>query len=150
MKVDRQFMRSILVAAVLLVITHAVSAQISAGTKPIYAITFEPGAHTAVVEGTVGPSQTSGPDMTNEGSEKYSLRAQAGQHLTIAVSSGNHQALFTLVKPSPAAAKIEFVERAAGVRHWSGRLTLSGDYQVIVFTRQQAGLSRFKLRVSRR
>ena len=143
-------MRAMRVVAALLLITHVVWAQIGAGTKPIYAITFKPGANNAAVEGTVGPSQTRGPDMTNEGTEKYSLRAQSGQQLTIELSSGNHRALFTLVKPSPGAAKIEFVERAAGVRRWSGRLTLSGDYQVIVFTRQQEGLSRFKLRVNLR
>jgi hypothetical protein len=134
-----------LAAAVLLGITQAVYAQIGAGTKPIYPISFKPGANTAAVEGTVGPSQTRGPDMTNEGSEEYSLRAQAGQHLTIEVSSKNHQVLFTLVKPSPGGAKIEFVEGAGGVRRWSGPLKMSGDYLVIVFTR--AALSRFKLRV---
>lgn len=143
-------MRSILAAPILLVITHAVSAQIGAGTKPIYTIDVKPGANNAAVEGTVSPSQTRGSDMTNDGSEQYSLRAQAGQTLTIEVSSRNHQALLTLVKPSPFGSRIEFVERAAGVRRWSGRLKLSGDYQVIVFTRQQEGSAHFKLRVTLR
>lgn len=142
--------RSIFVPAVLLLMAHASAAQISAGTKPIDPIEFKQGVNTAAVEGTVGPPYTRGPDMTNEGSEKYSLRAQAGQHLTIEVSSKNHQALFSLVKPSPGGAKIEFVERAGGVRRWSGRLKMSGDYLVMVFTRQQEGLSRFKLRVTLR
>ena len=136
--------------AISFLMAHIVSAQISAGTKPIYQIEFKPGANTAAVEGTVGPPQTSGPDMTNEGSERYSLRARAGQHLSIDVSSGNHQALFTLVKPSPGGVKTKFVERAAGVRRWSGRLKISGDYLVIVFTRQQPGVSRFKLRLTLR
>ena len=143
-------MRSIVLAAVLLVIAHAVSAQISAGTKPIYPIEFKPGASTTKVEGTVSLPRTVGPDMTNEGSERYLLSARAGQYLTMEVSSKNHQALFTLVKPSPSEAKIEFVEKAGGVRRWSGRLKMSGDYLVIVFTRQQAGLSRFKLHVTLR
>jgi hypothetical protein len=143
-------MRSIVLAAVLLVITHVVSAQISAGTKPIYPIEFKPGASTTKVEGTVSLPRTVGPDMTNEGSERYLLSARAGQYLTMEVSSKNHQVLFTLVKPSPSEAKIEFVEKAGGVRRWSGRLKMSGDYLVIVFTRQQAGLSRFKLHVTLR
>jgi len=136
--------------AISLLMAHVVSAQITAGTKPIYSIEFKPGTYTATVEGTVGPPVTRGPDMTNEGSEKYSLHAQAGQHLTMEVSSGNNQALFTLVKPSPAGARNEFVERAAGVKRWSGSLKMSGDYRVIVFTRQQEGVSRFKLRVTLR
>jgi hypothetical protein len=136
--------------AISLLTAHIVSAQISAGTKPIHSIEFKPGTYTASVEGTVGPPVTRGPDMTNEGSETYSLHAQAGQHLTISVSSQNHQALFTLVKPSPAGSGNEFVESAAGVRRWSGSLKLSGEYRVIVFTRQQEGVSRFKLRATLR
>lgn len=133
-----------------LLLAHVVLAQISAGTKPIYSIEFKPGTYTATVEGTVQPLVTRGPDMSNEGSEQYSLHAQAGQHLTINVTSNNNQALCTLVKPSPFGSRNEFVERAAGVRHWSGRLTMSGYYRVIVFTRQQEGVSRFKLRATLR
>jgi hypothetical protein len=136
--------------AVLLLLAHTAMSQISVGTKPIYSIEFKPGMNTTVVEGTVSPPKTVGPDMTNEGSERYLLSARAGQYLTMEVSSKNHQALFTLVKPSPSEAKIEFVEKAGGVRRWSGRLKMSGDYLVIVFTRQQAGLSRFKLHVTLR
>jgi hypothetical protein len=132
--------------AMLLTTAHIVPAQISAGTKPIYSIEFKPGTHTATVKGTVAPPVTRGPDMTNEGSERYSLHGQAGQRLTISVTSQNHQTLFTLIKPSPAGSRNEFVERAAGVKHWSGSLKLSGAYGIIVFTRQQEGVSRFKLR----
>lgn len=95
---------------------HLVLAQISAGTKHIYSIEFKPGTYTATVEGTVQPLVTRGPDMTNEGAEKYPLHAQAGQHLTINVTSKNNQALFTLVKPSPLGSRNKFVDRAAGVR----------------------------------
>lgn len=148
MKIDRASIRSIFVAAVLSLMAHAVAAQIGAGTKPIYPIDFKPGRNSAAVEGAVGPPQTRGPDMTNNGSEEYSLRAQAGQHLMIEVSSGSHQVLFTIVKPSPNGSKFEFVEGAARVKRWSGSLKMSGDYQVIVFTR--AEWSRFKLRVTLR
>jgi hypothetical protein len=134
----------------LLAITQAISAQISAGTKPIYPINFKSGVNSTLVEGTVSPPRTVGPDMTNEGSEEYTLRVRAGQQLTMVISSGNHQALFTLVKPSPFGSKNEFVENAGGVKRWSGKLQMSGDYRVIVFMRQQEGLSRFKLRVTLR
>ena len=132
----------------LLAITQAISAQISAGTKPIYPINFKPGVNSTMVEGTVSTPKTVGPDMTNEGSEEYALRAEAGQYLTMKIYSGNHQALFTLVKPSPFGSKNEFVENASRVKRWSGRLKMSGDYFVIVFTR--AELSRFKLRITLR
>ena len=39
----------------------------SPGTKPIYPIEFKLGAKATVVEGTVSPPSTKGPDMTNEG-----------------------------------------------------------------------------------
>jgi hypothetical protein len=93
-------------ALISLLMAHLVLAQISAGTKHIYSIEFKPGTYTATVEG----------DMTNEGAEKYPLHAQAGQHLTINVTSKNNQALFTLVKPSPLGSRNKFVDRAAGVR----------------------------------
>ena len=147
MKIHQTSVLPALVIA-LLAIAQAISAQISAGTKPIYPINFKPGENTTVVEGTVSTPKTVGPDRTDPGSEKYSLRAQAGQYLTMEITSGNHQAVFTLVKPSPFGSKNEFVENASRVKRWSGRLKMSGDYGVIVFTR--AGLSRFKLRVTLR
>ncbi|MDT5122592.1 MAG: hypothetical protein QOC96_2074 [Acidobacteriota bacterium] len=131
----------------LLLLTALTTWAQSAGTKPIYPIKFKPGVKTTVVEGTVSTPTTVGPDMTNEGSERYTLSAQAGQYLTMEISSDNHQALFSLIKPSPAMAKIEIVERAGGVKRWSGRLTESGDYLVTVFTREREAVSRFKLRV---
>lgn len=127
---------------------HLVSAQISAGTKAIYSIEFKPGTTTTVVMGTVSTPKTIGPDMTNEGSEQYSLRVRAGQHLTIQISSSNHQAMFTIIKPSPAGSKNEVVEKARGVKRWSGALAMNGDYWITVFTREEEG--RFKLRVTLR
>jgi len=135
--------------AILLIMAHIVSAQISAGTKPIYSIEFKPGTTTTVVEGTVSTPKTVGPDMTNDGSEQYSLRVRAGQHLTIQISSSNHQAMFTIIKPSPFGSKNEVVETARGVKRWSGTLTMNGDYRITVFTREDAA-ARFKLRVALR
>ena len=75
--------------ALLLLIASATWAQ-SPGTKPIYRIEFKPGVKTTVVEGTVSPPRTVGPDMTNEGSERYSLSVRAGQKLAMEISSENH------------------------------------------------------------
>lgn len=135
---------------VLLMLTALTAWAQSAGTKPIYPIKFKPGLKTTVVEGTVSPPRTAGPDMTNDGSERYSLSARAGQYLTMEISSGNHQAVFSLIKPSPGMVNYEIVERAGGVKRWSGRLRESGDYIVTVFTQERESDSRFQLRVTLR
>jgi len=101
------------------------------------------------MEGTVSTPKTIGPDMTNGGSEQYSLRVRAGQHLTIQINSRNHQAMFTIIKPSPFGSKNEVVETARGVKRWSGMLAMNGDYRITVFTREEA-TARFKLRVTLR
>ncbi|HST53766.1 MAG TPA: hypothetical protein VLJ61_17290 [Pyrinomonadaceae bacterium] len=138
----------IFILLALLSVASTASAQ-SAGTKPIYSIDFKPDEKTKTVEGVVSPTYTTGPDMTNEGSERYFIRARAGQYLTVSVSSNDRQALFSLVKPSPGMSEYEIVEKAGGVRRWSGRLTKSGDYLVSVFTREKEN-SHFKLRVTLR
>jgi hypothetical protein len=81
----------------LLILTALTTWAQSAGTKPIYRIEFKPGVKTTVVEGTVSPPRTAGPDMTNDGSERYSLRVRAEQYLTMEISSGNRQAVFYLI-----------------------------------------------------
>ncbi len=128
---------------------ESVATAQSAGTKAIPSIQFKPGARTTMLEGTVSAPVTVGPDMTNDGSERYTLRARAGQALTIEIASDNHQALFSLIKPSPAMAKFDIVERAGAVKRWSGRLRESGDYLVTVFTHDREA-ARFKLRVTLR
>jgi len=140
----RSVVRVPVLFALLLLTSLTVWAQ-SAGTKPIYEIKFKRGQRTTVVEGTVAPPHGEG-DMHNSGSERYSLRVRAGQYLTMEISSDNHQAMFSLIKPSP---DDEIVERAGGVKRWSGRLTESGDYLVTIFTRERE-VSHFKLRVTLR
>jgi hypothetical protein len=140
--------RSILAVAALLLMAHAISAQINAGTKPIYPIEFKPGTHTTVVKGTIARPKT--PERQSSGAETFTLRAQAGQVLKLEIGSDNHLAVFTLIKPSPAASRIEFVANAARVKRWSGTLTISGDYVVRVFASDPDAVSRFKLRVKLR
>jgi hypothetical protein len=133
----------------LLLLTASTTWAQSAGTKAIPSIEFKSGEKTAVVEGAVSPTFNAGSDMSSGGSERYSLHVQTGQYLTVEISSDNRHALFSLVKPSPGMATYEMVERADGVKHWSGRLTKSGNYLVQVFTREKE-TSHFKLRVTLR
>ena len=146
----RQYFARLAFAAVVFAVAHAALAQISAGTKPIYSIEFKPGMKGTVVSGTVSPPRTAGPDMTNSGSERYSLTVRAGQHLTMKIGSSDGQAMFSIVKPSPAGSRNEIVERAGGVRRWSGGLTLTRNYQITVFTHAAEAVSRFKLRITLR
>jgi len=145
----RAVVRACALVALLLLTASFALAQ-SRGTKPIYSIEFKPGARTTVIGGTVSPPVTVGPDMTNDGSERYSLRARSGQLLTIEISSDNHQALFSLIKPSSFMVKYDIVEGAGTVKRWSGRLTESGNYLVTVFTHDREAASQFKLRVTLR
>ena len=133
----------------LLLLTAVTSWAQSAGTKPIYPIKFKSGMKTTVVKGQVSPPVGEG-DMYDSGREKYSLQVRAGQYLTIRISSDNHHAMFTLIKPSPGGSKFEVVEKASAVKRWSGRLTMTGNYLVTVFTQERKAGSRFKLRITLR
>ena len=152
MRTPKTFWRTslcaLLVLAAFSLASHANSAQISAGTKPIYPIEFKPGTNTTVVKGTIARPVT--PERQSDGSERFTLRAQAGKFLKMEISSDNHLAVFTLIKPSPAASRIEVVKDAVGVRRWSGTLKISGDYLVTVFAPDRDAFSRFKLRVTLR
>ncbi|HEV7396223.1 MAG TPA: hypothetical protein VGN86_06900 [Pyrinomonadaceae bacterium] len=144
----RRFSIASLAIVALFLASSVSSAQISAGTRPIEPIEFRPGTNTTVIKGTIARPMT--PERQSDGSQTFTLRAQAGKFLKMEISSDNHLALFTLVKPSPAASRSEFVKDAAGVRRWSGTLEISGDYLVTVFAPDPDAFSRFKLRVTLR
>lgn len=138
-----------LVACAALLIAATSWAQ-SPGTKAIGTIAFAPGSTTAVLEGDVSTPSTVGEDRTNDGGETYVLHAKAGQRLRVRLASSDQHAVFSLIKPSPAMSRIEFVPKAAGVTQWSGRLALSGDYVVEVFTHDNRQVSHFRLQVTLR
>ena len=69
---------------------------------------------------------------------------------TMEISSDKHQVVFSLMKAAPSMAKLEIVQGAGGVKHWSGRLTMTGDYIVTVLTPDREANSHFKLRVTLR
>jgi hypothetical protein len=110
------------------------------GTKPIYRIEFKPGEKTTTVEGTVTQPSGEG-DMRDPGTERYTLSVQGGQTVTMEIGSNNGHAVFSLSTPD-----YEIVDGASGVKRWSGKLKLSGDYYVTVFTRKDT--ARFKLKVT--
>jgi len=130
-----------------LLLTSLIALAQTVGTKPIYDLKLRPGQRATFVEGTVGPSRGQG-DMTNSGTERYLLRVRAGQFLVIEIGSENDRAVFSLVKCSHNMVRYEQIDKAEGVKRWSGRLTRSGNYLVTIFTRDREADSRFKLRVT--
>ncbi|HSS21667.1 MAG TPA: hypothetical protein VLL54_16460 [Pyrinomonadaceae bacterium] len=144
----RRFSIAVLAITALSLACSVSSAQISAGTRPIYPIEFKSGTNTAVVIGTIARPKS--PERQSAASQTLTLRALAGNFLRMEISSDNHLAVFTLVKPSPAASRIEFVKDAVGVTRWSGTLKVSGDYAVKIFAQDLDAFSRFKLRVTLR
>jgi hypothetical protein len=135
-------MRRVLLLSALLLMTGAAARAQVVGTKPIYPITFKAGERRTTVEGTVTQPAGEG-DMYNSGSERYSLKVSAGQTVAMQISSETGEVVFSLSSPD-----FQIVEKAGGVRRWSGRLKAAGDYYVTVFARK--GSSRFKLRVTLR
>lgn len=117
----------------------------SAGAKPVYPITFRPGAKTAVVEGRVSQPAGEG-DMHDPGYEKYALSVRAGQRVTLKLSSDDRGAVFSLFRHAPGGQ--EPVAGAAGVRRWSGTPAGGGDYVVTVLTQSRGAGSRFRLSVT--
>lgn len=138
----RPSLRALLLLSTLLFMASTAWAQ-TVGTKPIYRIAFKPGAESATLKGTVTQPAGEG-DMHNPGSERYTLRVRGGQLLRMEISSDNGRAVFSLLTPD-----YEIVEDVAGVKSWSGKIKLSGDYYVTVFIRDGAA-SRFKLKVTLR
>ena len=137
----RMALRALLLFTLLLLLASSAWAQ-SAGTKPIYRIEFKPGEKSTVLEETVTKPRGEG-DMHDPGSERYSLRVRAGQTILMDISSDNNEAVFSLSTPD-----YEIVKGAGGVKRWSSKLEIAGDYIITVFTRKAA--SRFKLRVTLR
>lgn len=122
----------------------SISPAQSPGTKPVPQIVFEPSKASTVVEGTVRPDASSPRlpyDIDTSGSETYSLSGQDGQILAMTITSDNGQARFSIEKPYHPGGNFEFL--ASRATRWSGKLTESGNYIVIVYTRQNE--SRFKL-----
>lgn len=90
------------------------------------------------------------PWQTSERSERYVLHARDRQPLSMTIGSDDRQSVFSIVKPSPGMSRIEFIDGATAVTHWSGKPVLSVDYVVIVLAQGGQGVSHFKRAVTLR
>jgi hypothetical protein len=123
---------SIAVVAILLVANVTTWAQ--------KRVKFPPGRTTVILKGktTGGPSESGGMNPVS-----YKLRARKGQTMTLHLTSAKKNALFGLYAPG-----MDLVEGAQSVADWSGELTKTGDYEIIVFPEDEKTNTTFTLEVS--
>jgi hypothetical protein len=115
----------------------------SAGMTSVRAqkrIRFPPGRTTVILKGrtTGGPSESGGMNPVS-----YVLRARKGQQMTLHLTSAKGNAVFGLYLPG-----MDLVEGAQNQTDWSGQLTRTGDYEIIVFPQDEVTNTTFTLEVT--
>ena len=103
-------------------------------------VAFEPGRSSAIIKGktTGGPSEGGGMDPAT-----YVLRARAGQQMLVHLTSPKNTAIFTIYAPG-----MESMRDAVNRGEWVGQLPKNGDYQIIVFPRDNGPDTAFTMEVS--
>lgn len=100
-------------------------------------ITFEPGATSAVLEGSI---------VGQEGMNEYVLRARAGQTMAVALASPNDNVWLTIVGSDG----IPLVRSHMGQTSWTGVLQATQDYTILAVMHQGATspMTNYTLQVS--
>ena len=125
--------RNILLATLLtLVCAGTLLAARQHGYRVTKRIAFKKGQISTLVKGSI--------PNTLEGHE-YVLRARQGQTLTVRLSSTKKDINFSIWAPSG-----EMVGEETPVRKWSGELTETGDYRIVINT-ESDGAVRYSLEV---
>lgn len=103
-------------------------------------VKFPPGRTTVVLNGrtTGGPSESGGMDPI-----AYRLRANKGQTMTLQLTSAKKNAVFGLYAPG-----MDLVEAAQDMKDWSGELPKTGDYEIIVFPKDERTNTTFTLEIT--
>ena len=96
-------------------------------------VRFPRGRTTAILEGKIIHT-----------SHIYTLRARAGQTMTLHITSAKGIAYFSLAKSNSE----EFIGGAVGVKDWSGVLPVSGAYDVSVGIERESSSESYTLEVS--
>ena len=128
-------------ASVLLLALLTTAAQVDAKTTRVR---FPPGRTTLILKGktTGGPSESGGMDPV-----EYALRARRGQQMTVHLTSAKKNAVFTIYLPGNGDT---FKDGAndSELTDWSGTLPKSGDYNIIVFPRDETTNPTFTLEIN--
>ncbi len=103
-------------------------------------VRFPAGRTTVVLKGrtTGGPSESGGMNPVG-----YRLRASKGQTMTLHLTSARKNAVFGVYAPG-----MDLVEGAQEVTDWTGTLPKTGDYEIIVYPRDEATNTTFTLEVN--
>lgn len=125
---------SILVIALLLMM------PLNAWAKSIR-VKFPPGRTTVILKGktTGGPSESGGMDPI-----AYLLRARKGQQMTVHLTSAKKNAIFIIYLPHMES----MIEDISDGTDWTGTLTRSGDYEIVVFPKDEMTDTTFTLEVT--
>jgi hypothetical protein len=104
-------------------------------------IKFPLGRTTAVLTGktTGGPSESGGMNPVS-----YVLRASKGQQMTLHLTSAKKNAVFSVYLPGMVPMEGDAWEST----DWSGTLPKTGDYEIIVFPRDEATNTTYTLEVT--
>ena len=120
------------VAAVLILSTTA--------SARIIRVKFPKGRTTVILKNktTGGPSESGGMDPI-----AYHVRARKGQQMTLHLTSAKGNAVFGVYAPG-----MDLVEGAQSVKDWTGTLAKTGDYEIIVFPKDEATNTTFTLELT--
>jgi hypothetical protein len=104
-------------------------------------VKFLPGRTTVVLTGrtTGGPSESGGMNPVS-----YVLRASKGQTMTLHLTSAKKNAVFCVYKPGMEPMEGDAWEST----DWSGTLPKTGDYEIIVFPKDEATNTTYTLEVT--
>lgn len=116
---------------------------LTATTTTVWAqkrVKFPPGRTTVILKGrtTGGPSESGGMNPVS-----YLLRARKGQQMILHLTSAKKNAVFGLYLPG-----MDLVEGAQNQTDWTGELTRTGDYEIIIFPQDEVTNTTYTLEVT--
>ncbi|MBA2732106.1 MAG: hypothetical protein H0U54_04350, partial [Acidobacteria bacterium] len=85
-----------------------------------------------------GPSESGGMNPVS-----YLLRARKGQQMILHLTSAKKNAVFGLYLPG-----MDLVEGAQDQTDWTGKLTRTGDYEIIIFPQDEVTNTTYTLEVT--
>ena len=103
-------------------------------------VKFPPGRTTVILKGrtTGGPSESGGMNPVS-----YLLRARKGQQMILHLTSAKKNAVFGLYLPG-----MDLVEGAQNQTDWTGKLTRTGNYEIIIFPQDEVTNTTYTLEVT--
>ena len=113
---------------------------VTTASARIIRVKFPKGRTTVILKNktTGGPSESGGMDPI-----AYHVRARKGQQMTLHLTSTKHNAVFGVYAPG-----MDLIEGAQSVKDWTGPLPKTGDYEIIVFPKDEATNTAFTLELT--